>query len=631
MKNTTLTTRLVLLLALPVASILYFSTQQALEKWRTVQTYRALTRGSEVLHGIGNLVHELQRERGRSAVFIGTRGARFAAETTSQRQVTDTTLAALQRALVDFDPHNYGEEFARDFQTAFAAVGELGSRRASASAFTLSAADSTAYFTQTIAKLLNVAVALSHQVPDVAVANGISAYVSFLQVKEQSGIERAVLAGVFSADKFTGDSYLRFTQAIAAQETYLRVFDSFATPAEREFHAETLRAPIVAKVAAMRQVAIDRASTGGFGLESALWFDSITEKIDLMKRVEDRLAEDFQSVASLVCAQANRNFFLTLLLAGSVLAATLGLGFWVIRSIAGPLKRTIDGLTAASQQTTSAAAQVSGSSQALAQGASEQAASLEETAASLEEISSMTKRNTESAANAKTLAGEARQAADASTADVAQMTSAMNDIKASSHEIAQIVKTIDEIAFQTNILALNAAVEAARAGEAGAGFAVVAEEVRALAQRSATAAKETAAKIESAITKSDRGVEFTGTVAKGLHHIAEKIREADQLVAGIATASREQEQGIAEVNKAIGQMDQITQANAASAEESAAAAEELNAQALTLDESVAALRHLVDRRKESAPAATEAPLVRRSTPGIVARPQHLELAARGER
>ena len=159
------------------------------------------------------------------------------------------------------------------------------------------------------------------------------------------------------------------------------------------------------------------------------------------------------------------------------------------------------------------------------------------------------------------------------------MSQAMDAIKISSDEIAKILRTIDEIAFQTNILALNAAVEAARAGETGRGFAVVADEVRTLAQRSATAARETAQKIESARANTEQGVALTGKVAAALDGIVTKARQLDELATEVAMASREQSQGITQISGAAGQMDQVTQSNAATAEECSAAAMELNAQA----------------------------------------------------
>jgi methyl-accepting chemotaxis protein len=169
----------------------------------------------------------------------------------------------------------------------------------------------------------------------------------------------------------------------------------------------------------------------------------------------------------------------------------------------------------------------------------------------------------------------------------------MAAIDSSSAEVAKIVKNIDEIAFQTNILALNAAVEAARAGEAGAGFAVVADEVRSLAQRSAAAAKETADKIEAAIASSRKGSLSCAKVGESLTQIANKVSSTDSLVGEIATAAREQAQGIEQINTAITQMDQVTQSNSASAEESASAAEELDAQAASLKDMVGRLRQLV--------------------------------------
>jgi methyl-accepting chemotaxis protein len=288
--------------------------------------------------------------------------------------------------------------------------------------------------------------------------------------------------------------------------------------------------------------------------------------------------------------------------AGVLLA--IALGWVIIRGINGALNRVAGALDDGASQVASAAGQVSSSSQTLAEGASEQAASLEETSSSLEEMASMTKRNSENAQKVNDLAKQARQAADKGVGDMQTMATAMEAIKVSSDDIAKIIKTIDEIAFQTNILALNAAVEAARAGEAGMGFAVVADEVRNLAQRSARAAKETAAKIEGAISKTGLGVEISKKVAETLNEIVIKARQVDELAAEVSNASREQTQGITQINTAVSQMDKVTQSNAANAEESASAAEELNAQAETMKQSVAELLQLVGGQSAlAAPAA----------------------------
>jgi len=272
-----------------------------------------------------------------------------------------------------------------------------------------------------------------------------------------------------------------------------------------------------------------------------------------------------------------------------------------------PLDALANELSHASQELEGASSQLARSSQNLSAGANHQASSVEETSASLEEISSMVRATADNAHKAKTVASETRLMAQTGSGNMVdmdrtmgEMNQAMAAIESSSGEVAKIVKGIDEIAFQTNILALNAAVEAARAGEAGAGFAVVADEVRSLAQRSAAAAKETAAKIEAAIASSRNGSASCRNgsasslkVGESLKNIADKISATDALVADIATAAREQTQGIEQINRAIGEMEQVTQSNASSAEESASAAEELAAQAETLNELVSKLRELI--------------------------------------
>jgi len=305
-----------------------------------------------------------------------------------------------------------------------------------------------------------------------------------------------------------------------------------------------------------------------------------------MKRTVDAANSSNQSLAS--ASQA--------LIIGLSSALVIGVlvAFFIIRGTNRVLTNVTETLSAGADQTADAAGQVAAASQSLAEGASEQAASLEETSASLEEMSSMTKRNADNAQDAKSTAVQTRQSADAGAEQMQSLLTAMDSIKTASEDITKILRSIDEIAFQTNILALNAAVEAARAGEAGAGFAVVADEVRNLAQRCAAAAKETAVKIEDSVKKSQEGAKISADVARSFTDIQTKVRQLDQLVAEIASASQEQSQGISQVNIAVTQMDKVTQSNAASAEESASASEELNAQAESLKDAVSTLQQLLD-------------------------------------
>jgi hypothetical protein len=304
--------------------------------------------------------------------------------------------------------------------------------------------------------------------------------------------------------------------------------------------------------------------------------------------------------------EANVGLMKTVLMVVAVTGvALMGVTFYMARKLGSQLHHTATRLFSHSDSVSEASRQVATSSGAVAEGASEQAASLEETSASLEEMSATTKRNAENSQAAKDLALQARSAAEAGAEEMQQMTKAMEEIKAASGNIARIIKTIDEIAFQTNILALNAAVEAARAGEAGLGFAVVADEVRNLAQRCTESARETAASIENAIQKGHHGAEISLKVGGTLTQIVDKTRQVAEVIAEIATSTGEQSQGIRQVNDAVNQMDQVTQANAASAEESASAAEMLQAEAIELKNLVESLEAMVSGHEPMSAATAD--------------------------
>ena len=245
-----------------------------------------------------------------------------------------------------------------------------------------------------------------------------------------------------------------------------------------------------------------------------------------------------------------------------------------VGQVASALSSLVDAMRSAlkevrdvSSTVSTAAQQLNGASRDIAAGAQSQASSLEETASSLEEITSTVKQNTDNAQQARQLANSSRDVAERGGNVVSEAVQAMDEINRSSTKIADIITTIDEIAFQTNLLALNAAVEAARAGEQGRGFAVVAAEVRNLAQRSASAAKEIKSLIQDSVSKVQNGTELVNRSGQTLSEIVNSVKRVTDIVAEIAAASKEQLTGVEQVNKAIAQMDRVTQGNAAQTEE----------------------------------------------------------------
>ena len=323
------------------------------------------------------------------------------------------------------------------------------------------------------------------------------------------------------------------------------------------------------------------------------FYESFSTLERLMGDLGDRMQEANVHLIELNSrhVEANRVVLLATAIGGGIFALVAGLV--IARRMGRSLGAISDSLRAQSKRTTAGAKQVSSNAQGIADGTSRTAAVLQETSASMEEMNSMVRQSSLNTESANGLASQARQSGERGAAAMERLAAAIAEIKGNADQTAKIVKTIDEIAFQTNLLALNAAVEAARAGDAGKSFAVVAEEVRNLAQRAGQAARDTAQLIEKSVRSADDGVTLSQSVKDAVSEMMGNSRTVSDLVGEVAASAKEISVGIEQVSKAVRQMDQVTQGNAATAEENAAVGKELLAQAVEVGEVIGALERMV--------------------------------------
>jgi methyl-accepting chemotaxis protein len=462
---------------------------------------------------------------------------------------------------------------------------KLGVTSVSAGLMTLAIAGLSFWITRSLSDVIDDA--YERDVKKQVLAGDLSADLRQMEAKEEAAVSSVLQK---NADRYRAEAE-EFATVSAEADKYLGQLRAILeTDAERSGFAEVERL-----MAAWKPLHVELASrldAGQIDTAVKLLDDSLDQLIGHLDAADTSLVEEFSRTdlasnadGDALVQRANMLLMIFSLLGGAAAVVTLT----VVAQVSRTLRGVSTDLSQGARQVAAASEQVAGAAQSLAQGATEQAASLEETSASMEELASMTRKNAEHSNQAATLMSEVDRKVVDSNRALESMVAAMSSIRDSSQRVSKIIKTIDEIAFQTNILALNAAVEAARAGEAGMGFAVVADEVRNLAQRSAQAAKDTAGLIEESIVKSHDGHARVEQVAVAIASITDSVTQVKGLVDGVDLASREQKQGFDQIAQAIVQMETVTQTTAATSEESAAASEELNAQA---EATIATVRQL---------------------------------------
>ncbi|MGZ5578814.1 MAG: nitrate- and nitrite sensing domain-containing protein [Methylobacter sp.] len=318
---------------MPALALLYFSGITVAEKLSIAKEMIDLESLVEVSVKVGALSHEMQKERGMSASFISSNGAKFAAELVEQRKKTDQAVQALQSAHNRFDASDNNATLKTLLETAFGNLGELTAKRTAVSAFAIDAVQSSAYYTKTIASLLN----LPAQVPILSSRSDIShlafAYSSLLNAKERTGIERALLSTVFVADRFTPDSQSRFLKNLSAQDVYTDMFFAYALDSQKAFYKTKISGPAVDEVAQIKKLALEKGLDAGLGVDPVHWFKTVTEKINLLKEVEDKLAGDLLNTAVRLKTDARSTAILCIVLVSLSILATVVLAVFIIRKI----------------------------------------------------------------------------------------------------------------------------------------------------------------------------------------------------------------------------------------------------------------------------------------------------------
>jgi len=594
LKDITLIWQIIIISGIPLIAIIFFASTLIKNEYTSYSDTSKLQSALALSFGATHLVHELQKERGLTAGYLSSKGTKFKEKIVQQQKITDTTIEHLKKIYQNSNLALFTKEFSVPITKGMKQLESIADNRQKVRSLTATFKEGTSFYTTLIAKYMKTISSVGGESSDAELSALTGALSYFLNAKELAGQERAVANGILSRDTpIDKKVFSKWNSLYYGQSTLMESFMALARDDTKSYYNKVVQGDAIKRVTNYRNIIREKSSTGNFKIDPTDWFQASTDRINLLRKVSESQMKLITKQTNNLISSANKALYFYIILSLVIVVLVVIIVFVIARNLNKFFTNSIENLSESNAQIVSASDQIASASISLAESASKQADSVEKVNQVIDDATNINSNSADNATQADKLAKSANSSAQTGDKSVKKLMQSMNHITTSSEKIAKIIKNIDEIAFQTNLLALNAAIEAARAGEHGLGFAVVADEVKALASRSTQAAHETAIIIEETIKLVKDGNVVANDTNEIFATIYEHTNKTSQVTSTIAQQLKEQVKHMQNITTDMSSIGDITQQNAATAEEAAASAEELNAQTITMMTNVTEVAKLV--------------------------------------
>ena len=602
LSNLTIKSKLLILVAIPTALIIFFGGSIILNDFKIKQDVGKVKELSGLSEQISLLIHETQKERGASAGFVGSGGVRFKTKLKSQRELTDERKREFVTFVDSFHFSDFPSELKDRTVQLLSDLNRLESMREKISSLDINLKDTVDYYTNMNAKMLYIVSDNAKNSPKNEITKALSAYFVFLEAKERAGVERAVMSGVFARDSFTTQTHHKFIDLMSEQKAFIKTFEGFAPKKLIVFYENKMDSTSVKEVERMRNIAIEKAPVGGFGVNPEYWFDTITKKINILKEIDDEIAKYLNSNIEVFESNLISHLVISSVLVLIAVLFNILFAMFLIKGInhsISKLKTKIEEIAASKDLCTQidtssndeigqiakavknliintsvaikhaqietdknqvATDRMNGTFSEITVNIENEANMIEKTSNNANQLQNTLSSSVYEANETRDNIQQAQEKLDKAKDKVMSMINTMNDnshseialadklnqLSADAEQVKSVLGVISDIADQTNLLALNAAIEAARAGEHGRGFAVVADEVRQLAERTQKSLGEINATI-SVIVQSI--MDASGEMNKNVENITMLTETSNEVQSEVEEVSYAMQNAVTNVNQ----------------------------------------------------------------------------------